>query len=390
MAIHFYEKDEKIILEYSPEGGIKWLEEKLNEENSYSIKGIFTVSNEDIDFIEVDLIESISFIIGEVEENYKRIYSHVLGTESDVLIAEELTLQLKHFLSSKTSILKKMEKLANQQIIIGGELENNIPLNDFKNLIERFPTQTEKDYYANARITNILSQYLDNVKDYGDLFEKYLNKQDKRIKVKKLTDTFKKYEYKKYTLILEKLKNMLKLAEPSSEESWGLEILEIILLLFPKYVQCLPKVTIRDAYANKNRQLDFMLLDSNNCVDIIEIKKPAPNHIIRNGMYRENYTPQRELSGTVMQVEKYLFHLNKWGLKGEETLTKKYEKKLLSNQSIKILNPKGLIIIGRDNNLSGNQLFDFEIIKRKYANMIDIITYDDLIRRLELLIEKFT
>ena len=32
--------------------------------------------------------------------------------------------------------------------------------------------------------------------------------------------------------------------------------------------------------------------------------------------------------------------------------------------------------------MTGGQLLDFEVIKRKYANMMDIITYDDLLRRL--------
>ncbi|WP_251300665.1 DUF4263 domain-containing protein [Escherichia coli] len=32
--------------------------------------------------------------------------------------------------------------------------------------------------------------------------------------------------------------------------------------------------------------------------------------------------------------------------------------------------------------MTDGQLLDFEIIKRKYANMIDILTYDDLLRRL--------
>ncbi len=32
--------------------------------------------------------------------------------------------------------------------------------------------------------------------------------------------------------------------------------------------------------------------------------------------------------------------------------------------------------------MTENQKLDFEIIKRKYTNMMDIITYDDLLRRL--------
>ncbi len=45
--------------------------------------------------------------------------------------------------------------------------------------------------------------------------------------------------------------------------------------------------------------------------------------------------------------------------------------------------------MGRENNLTNEQLGDFEIIKRKYKNVIDIITYDELIKRIEQLIEKY-
>jgi len=61
-------------------------------------------------------------------------------------------------------------------------------------------------------------------------------------------------------------------------------------------------------------------------------------------------------------------------------------KKELSVFESKIANPKALILLGRDNVFTGEQRFDFEIIRRKYANMIDIMTYDDLLSRLENII----
>ncbi len=45
-----------------------------------------------------------------------------------------------------------------------------------------------------------------------------------------------------------------------------------------------------------------------------------------------------------------------------------------------------MIILGRDVDFAADQKFDFEIIKRKYANVIDIMTYDDLLRRLDNII----
>lgn len=87
-----------------------------------------------------------------------------------------------------------------------------------------------------------------------------------------------------------------------------------------------------------------------------------------------------------MQAEKYLFHLSKWGVQGEKALNTRYAAKLPAGMEIRISNPKAIIIVGRDQiggaTMTRGQLLDFEIIKRKYANMMDIITYDDLLRRL--------
>jgi len=44
--------------------------------------------------------------------------------------------------------------------------------------------------------------------------------------------------------------------------------------------------------------------------------------------------------------------------------------------------------MGRDNNLGHDQRQDFEVVKRKYKNVIDIITYDDLLRRLDFIIKQ--
>ncbi|NLJ74133.1 MAG: DUF4263 domain-containing protein, partial [Firmicutes bacterium] len=53
------------------------------------------------------------------------------------------------------------------------------------------------------------------------------------------------------------------------------------------------------------------------------------------------------------------------------------------------INPGALIIMGRENKLTPAQLKDFEVIKRKYKNVIDIITYDELLARLKHIIFKF-
>ena len=182
---------------------------------------------------------------------------------------------------------------------------------------------------------------------------------------------------------------MLQEFDTYSEKDWQKLVVELLLFIFPKYVAVLENVHVKDFYSkpgkSTNRYIDLTLVDASGNIDIIEIKKPFPNCILSR-KYRDNYTPNKELSGTVMQVEKYIFHLSKWGIAGEKKLNAKRSKELPNNLKIKITNPKAFIILGRDNNFVGDQRFDFEIIKRKYANIIDIMTYDDLLLRLDNMI----
>lgn len=94
--------------------------------------------------------------------------------------------------------------------------------------------------------------------------------------------------------------------------------------------------------------------------------------------------------------EKYLFHLSKWGVEGERELTSRYGARLPAGLQIRVTNPKALLLLGRDRRpdgkpvLTDTQSFDLEVIKRKYANMMDIVTYDDLLRRLDRILASLT
>ena len=204
----------------------------------------------------------------------------------------------------------------------------------------------------------------------------------------------KEFELQKYVFIRDRIIEMLKKSDSYSEKDWEKRILEFILVLYPKYVHVLHSVLIEDAYTNPQkttkRQLDLGLLDANGHLDIIEIKKPFSSCVLSTTTYRDNYIPKKELSGTIVQAEKYIFYLNKWGTAGEKELNNRYQKELPSGLEIKIVNPQALIILGRSDNFNNAQKMDFEIIRRKYANIMDIITYDDLLDRLNRIISKFS
>lgn len=255
----------------------------------------------------------------------------------------------------------------------------------------KFPNTYELNRYANARVQTILSQYLDGMKDARGRYESYLNKKSSLTSNTRLDlDALKRLEIEKYVLIRDLIDDALKTKKDWSEKEWQQLMLSFLLLLFPKYIKVLENITIHDYYSDPtkktDRYIDIALVDANGNLDVIEVKKPFDDKILRKSPYRGNNIPTSELSGSIMQAEKYLFHLSKWGVKGEKALTIRYASELPTGMKIQISNPKAIIIVGRDQiddiNMTGSQLLDFEIIKRKYANMMDIITYDDLLRRL--------
>ncbi|MDA8240610.1 MAG: DUF4263 domain-containing protein [Nitrospiraceae bacterium] len=231
-----------------------------------------------------------------------------------------------------------------------------------------------------------MRDFVETEVDGEQLFRRYVAKRITK-RTKNFRQIFRQAEIEKYRFLHDKLVVMLNSESTYSETVWQAEILQIILLLNPKYIKALREAPVRD-YRNTTRKIDLLLIDASGNIDIVEIKQPFGKCIITNSQYRDNYIPLRELSGTVMQIEKYVFYLNKWGQEGEERLTQKYKADLPNNFSIKITNPGGIVIMGRDNNLTQAQRQDFGVVKRKYKNIIDIITYDDLLRRLDIIVHQ--
>jgi len=64
-----------------------------------------------------------------------------------------------------------------------------------------------------------------------------------------------------------------------------------------------------------------------------------------------------------------------------------YAEALPPNFQIKITNPCGVIIMGRERGLTNAQLRDLEVTRRHYKHIADIVTYDELLRRLRFILE---
>jgi hypothetical protein len=397
--IDFTKTEDTLYLNYTAEGrniDENWITARLEENQSFVIhlKKTFSFEKKDLVPVETDDEDAgifdplvYSFILGALDGEYYLIKPGFITRRTNVYIHNSVEVDLSYFIADiDISVLKNIEELIAEDIYIGGDHPSAIPVAAYENIIANFPTTYEKKTYAQARVTAILKNYLESTTDSEAKYQRYMNKKTSRQNAD-LKKTFQESETFKYRTMLQQLEAMLHNELDYSEHEWQNEILQIIQLLYPKYIAVLSKVKIQDKHFG-DRELDFLLVDTNGHIDIVEIKKPFNKSIITESKYRNNHIPLRELSGTVMQLEKYIFFLNRWGKNGEEVLSNRYRQNLPENLELKITNPGGLIIMGRDDKLTGEQLLDFEIVKRKYKNVVDIITYDSLIRRLKITLEQ--
>jgi len=404
--IDFEEDRDGLILKYSTEfGSSDWIWKDLKTHGEVTISRVFTLERgdlveepgEDQDIVEFEY----QFHFAKRDGDYHRIKGRVFSIANDVLLADSgIKLERKLFVAERNiSIFRRLAEVIGlgQDIVVGGSQSGSIPFDVFEQLLKKFPNSTELDHYANARVSNIIGEYFDGMRDLRAQYETYLSR--RKSVVSKPTfhpENLLQAEIDKFVLIRDTISLWLGSSEGRTEKEWQQMILTFILLIFPKYVAVLENVQIEDHYSKlgttSNRFIDIALVDANGNLDVIEIKRPFDDVLLSKTRYRDNFVPTKDLSGTVMQAEKYLFHLSKWGVVGEAKLNEKYGEKLPPGMSIRITNPKALLILGRDRKPDGStahdqyQAFDLEVIKRKYVNMMDIITYDDLLRRLDNII----
>ncbi len=406
--IRFISSASQVVLTYkSDQRDNGWVWHELRDHNTVTLSQVFTFERQDLvaEPIEADQeshFENFEYLFhfAKRRNGYFHIQGRIFEIDNPVFIAEAgLSMERKVFVAERNiSIFGKIAELIapDQPITVGGNRVGAIPIPDFQALLSKFPNTGELNRYAAVRVTNVIGDYITPLKDAREHYEAYLNRRRSTMTAALTQPELLQTEIEKYVLIRDTITEWLRDGTARSEIDWQKMILNFLLLIFPKYVAVLPNVKVVDAYSapgsTKDRFIDLALIDAAGNIDVIEIKKPFDDALMRRTPYRDNYIPTTELSGSIMQAEKYLFHLSKWGLAGEKTLTKRYSAKLPPDMAIHITNPKAMIILGRDRRPNGSsaldasQQLDLEIIKRKYANMIDILTYDDLLRRLENII----
>lgn len=394
--IAIYKEQDSLLLIYQPGrfNDLRWLDDKLQESGSVTLRRTFTFTSADLvsqtaQSDDGDDDERI-FALGVLEGDYYRVNKEILGLKHDLMLDSAIKLEPETFIAQREiSIFRRIDELVEERIIVGGNDPSAIPLADFEHLLKTFPTTTELTHYARSRITRVLKDYFGTLSDAEERLNRYL-KRKKTLVSPHRESLLVDFELQKFEYIRAELKSMLATTDSYTEKDWQTKILGFLLFIFPKYIAVLENVHVKDFYSNpgntNDRYIDLMLVDANGSIDIIEVKKPFANALLSRHKYRNNHTPRNELAGTIMQAEKYLFHLSKWGSAGEHEIYRKRKGELPVGIELRITSPKAMILLGRDNEFTSEQRFDFEIIRRKYANMLDVMTYDDLLRRLENII----
>ena len=400
--LSFYSDSEgrRLILEYTPKDGCEWIDlifavedDEHLDPRSVSIRGgVFCFVRQQVLNLNSANESSRKFILGKLdgEGEYYIIGGATLGLKHDCKIHRSVNIDSDLFLSriANVPILQRIDRLVDEPIVIGGESDSAIPPEVLRAFVKDAPTYDELHYYVDMRIQRALEQYFETMTDAERRLSKYIEGRENRSKREKVSafDAAIELDIERYQYASERLQEMVRDQQKYSEKDWESEILEIILLLYPKYIRALHSVPLKERITSEDvtrRQIDIALLDADGHLDLIELKKPGESDILSKGLYRDNYIPSKTLSGAIMQAEKYILYLQKGGYQEESDLNVWYKSKQYPPMQLRVVNPHAMLILGRSEGFSKRQRQDFEVIRRKYAHIIDIVTYDDLISRVE-------
>ncbi len=380
MTIRLKKEADELLLYYAPEMGTEGIKDKLQKNEFITIKHTYIVNLGKLIREENDLEETLVFTIGTVGEEYTEIDSEVFGTNHRIFFSNDIHLIPKMFTAYRNiSIMRKIDEVIDRDLYIGGRWDENegIPKETFKELLNTFPKTAELNKYAYFRIASCISEYFPELDRFEKIYKEYIEKKDNSISISRSISNID-IEIAQFTEVYNELKRML--TGSYTEKAWQPKIHSIIQMIYPQYILSVREIRIKGIDKN-DKQPDFIMVDTNGYVDILEIKSPDVSVLTKQASYRNNYVPVRTFSGAIQQIEKYIYCLNSKD-KSKTDLCERLSAKLPEKIEPKVLNPKGILLLGRSNDFNTQQKNDFELIKRQYKNIVDIMTYDDLLNRL--------
>ena len=427
MSVRFHQTESEIRLIYHPEMQ-DWLGERIGIAPDYDYNtsntqqpannpwpislwgGVFEFSQSDL--IDAEFEGQYIFLLGAIknEAPYYFVEGRKLKIPFDVYLSTDMRISTKHFGAGparwKASVFGHIAKVLDpdeKNVIIGGPHEDAMPEDAFNELVNNLPTSYEFKRYADYRTAQLVGEYFDTARDFEQDYSQYMTRKTARAgrAHSRGNPTNKLIAAQQLELLqygLSQLDYLLENTNPSAvhEKEWRDSIYSILKIIFPQYVFAKADVQIPDRIdpSHSHRFIDFLLADARGNIDVLEIKKAFPkSSLIRKRTYRDNYIAAKELTGGVMQIEKYINNLLNWGIDGEKELYSRYKDELPENlDKLRFLNPRGLLIIGycegndERSGFTEREAYDFDLIRRHYSRIVDIITYNDLRDRFQRII----
>lgn len=163
------------------------------------------------------------------------------------------------------------------------------------------------------------------------------------------------------------------LSNQHAESWWQNYIQARILIMQQGYIRPIEKMNV--AIGN-TKFPDFALVTHDNYLDILEIKKPD-TPILKADTGRGNYHWDTEISRAIIQVENYLEHITNNAAQVRSFIKDRY------GLELKVVRPRGFILAGNSIEFSlQKQRDDFRLLSHGLKNVV-VITYDELLTRLE-------
>lgn len=341
---------------------------------------VFNVHKDDVEIDSESYPTIVTVRIGSFNNGIYKIDGKVLNSDHSLYIRPGNEIQdLRWFVTSNhVKVMKTILETIGSDVTIGDE-DEDLSYSTLESVINKFPTRTEIRYYTQTRISTILKEDLQISKDYEIAYQRYIDKK-RGMTVKGLID-INEYDMAKFSYLEKQMVHMLNHPNDYDETTWQVKIKDILCVLFPQYILASREKELTEVFGHQKR-VDFLLVNSSGYIDIMEIKRPEVP-LLKKGLNHNNIVPSVAFSDCVMQIETYLYSLLMCNGDRVSKITEQILEKDGVDLQLRILNPRGLIIMGYFNGeMSDYQKHAIELIRRQYSHITDIITYDDMLERL--------
>lgn len=372
--------------------------------------------------VDIDTATTFMVPIGNLSLKYKNYYvlNGLKLEESNqfIYLYNDLQLELKNLFlrdygpfGGWTNIWKLVfPALDTNEIFIGGDAEGNISLDTVDIIKKHLVKKSEADVYINKQNSIFLQDFFEDTK-LLELDEQLSIHQTKRatgtIKVNPIQlDVEDQDVLGKVNSALQKHVDQLKLMleknenDGPDEKEYQTLLFKIFPYIFPQYTHYIREYSIKiDGNSKKKADKpDYLALKSDLSIDVIEIKTPYKK-VFKSTRYRSNFVFASEVVGLITQTQKYIYNLDRNAVSEEKAIADKFNKKTGFNGSkINIASPKGIVIVGRrprsDSKLSPEEQTEIDlslsILKGRFQDIVDFLTYDDIVERVERIIARST